>query len=62
MSHRWLRVFHALLRVWLGLLLLALAASPAWASCSMTTITWPNGRVESCMTCCVPGLCQTQCQ
>jgi hypothetical protein len=61
MSHRWLRVLHALLRVWLGLLLVAWPGT-ALASCSLSTFTGPDGRVLMCMTCCVPGLCQTSCQ
>lgn len=57
-----LHLLLALLRVWLVLVVtLALAVTPAWASCSMSTFTGPDGRTLMCVTCCVPGLCQTTC-
>jgi len=59
MNARLLRLLLALLRVWL---VLVLTCAPAWAGCSMSTIMTPDGRVIMCTTCCVTGLCQTQCQ
>ena len=58
MNVRLLRLLLALLRVWLVVLL---ACAPAWAGCSMSTFTGPDGRVLMCTTCCISGLCQTQC-
>ena len=59
MNARLLRLLLALLRVWL---VLVLACAPAWAGCSMSTLTLPDGRVIMCQTCCLPdGFCQTQC-
>ena len=47
-------------KVLIGLWLTAIA-SVAYANCTTNTVTYPNGKMVICTTCCNNGHCNTTC-